>query len=215
MVAGIVQQFNTVRTLVRGILEQALEQPDEVTNTRWSLQGFGMLRVHLPGDYRLNVWDSRYRVKDVSLIHDHPWNFESLVVSGRLINRRFVTAHAASGSRGELVEWAKLKPGPGGGLLGRIASGRERSEGGVVKLCAREPEVYVAGDTYQQARDEVHRSDPEDGCVTFNRRTERLVVDEARVFWPVGTSWVSAEPRLATREEVKRIVSLALAGWDR
>lgn len=206
--------FETVRTLVRGILEQAMERPDEATNTRWSIQGFGMLRVHLPGDYRLNVWDSRHRVKDVSLIHDHPWHFESLVVSGRLVNRRFTTMPMTH-SRGDLVEWAKLKPGPGGGLLGRIASGRERSDGGVVKLVAHEPEVYRAGDTYQQARDEVHRSDPEDGCVTFNRRHERLAVDEARVFWPAGSSWVSAEPRLATREEVKAVVGRALAGWDR
>jgi hypothetical protein len=205
-----------VRSLVRGILEEALEKSidhapsDEMEG--WSLQGFGMLRRHLPGDFRLNVWDSRYRVKDVSLIHDHPWHFESFVVNGVLRNTRFIES-----KDGALFNWSQLKPGPGGGLLVEELRGADprviSGWSGALCLSPQRTETYERGATYEQRRDEVHLSDPEDGTVTFNRRFDRTAEDVARVFWPVGKRWVSAEPRVAKASELNDIISMALSKW--
>jgi len=209
--------FKTVEALVRGVLEDALAEANEAKDLsaeepsgRWTLQGFGMLRRYFPGDWRLNVWDSRLRVLNVSLVHDHPWHFESLVLSGGLRNVRFLEflptdslLEAIKGDR-RLHRWSRLKPGAGGGLL---------ADGGAVVLVEKVSEAYGPGFAYSQQRDEIHLSDPTDGCVTLNRRFDRLEADVARVFWPDGTEWVSAEPRPATAGELKSALEVALTGW--
>lgn len=200
--------MDVARTTVRAVLEDALGDARlGIKTSNWSIQGFGMLRRHLPDDWRLNVWDSRFRVPDVSLIHDHPWHFESLVLSGRLRNVRFAVEES-NRMRPSTHMTSKLKPGPGGGLL-------DGEGGGKVRLVSQPAEMYERGSTYLQTCDEVHLSDPEDGCVTLNRRFDRLRDDVAQVFWPVGTQWVSAEPRVAEPAEVVAIVGRALEEWNR
>lgn len=162
---------------------------------KWSIQGFGMLRLYLPGDARLNVWDSRYRVNNVSLMHNHPWNFDSVVVSGCLRNIRY---RLKSGST--MYHTGRIQPGPGGGLLEQLPD---------TPLIALSAEKYEAGSVYRQEADEIHVSDPEDGTITINYR-ERVQPDQALVFWPTGEEWVSAEPRPAVSDEVESITSLAL-----
>lgn len=221
------EAFKMLSSLAKGVLERALDEAQRVASEErvrgWSLQGFGMFRTYFPGDVRLNVWDSRYRVRGVSLVHDHPWNFKSIVLSGRLHNVRYMEHSLAPGD-GALLErvrpaerlahrFCALKPGPGGGLLGQVGAGRERSgEGGCV-LVAQPTETYELGMTYHQRASEVHLSDPEDGTVTLNQRYGRKAVDEARVFWPEGTDWVSAEPRDATAGELVEALSYALGRW--
>lgn len=78
-------ELRFVRPLVRSVLENW-------ANHRWSLQGFGMLRAYLSDrKLRLHVWNSKFAVPDVTTIHDHPWNFESLVVAGKITNTRYRT----------------------------------------------------------------------------------------------------------------------------
>ncbi len=185
------------KSLVKEILKKAAW-------FKWSLQGFGMLRLHLSDEVRLNVWDGRYRVPNVSMIHDHPWDFESLIVTGELRNVRLTRPISMRETmRGLVMEHAVIKPGPGGGKL--------ENKGNLV-LCLCDEERYVAGQTYRQKAAEVHLSDPEDGTVTINKR-ERVGEDLARVFWPYGKQWVSAEPRPATTDEVLDIVGASLARW--
>lgn len=174
---------------------------------RWELQGFGMLRCYLPGDTRLQVWDRTFAVPNVTSIHDHPWHFDSLIVAGELENERFT----------ECKPWAKdpvathmkrsIVPGIG---LRRAGSGEDEPVRLVPKAGA--PERYTAGMVYRQRADEIHESRPARGTVTVITR-ERVGADVARSYYPAGTEWVSAEPRLATAAERDAIIGHSLERW--
>lgn len=164
----------------------------------WSLQGMGMLRLHLPNDCRLHVWDSRFRVPNVSMVHDHlQWGLHSTIVAGRLTNHRYIVGD------GEPHLYATLKPGYGCFF---------KHDPKPVGLVALEPDLYVAGQSYSQQPNEIHRTEAEDGTVTFMRKTPTND-ESARVFWPAGEQWVSAEPRRATADEVATITGRALRRW--
>jgi len=165
----------------------------------WSLQGFGMLRTYLNSHDRLHVWDSRYRAPAVSTIHDHPWDFKSVVVSGVLANHRYVLADASEGEGTHLS--SSIKCGPGGGLVG------EPRHVTLVRLGL--PQVFRAGSVYRQRAAEIHETNATDGTVTIVRRSFLSDSDHAVVAWPIGREWGSAEPRPATREEVLDIVASA------
>lgn len=207
--------FKATRALVRGWLEEALQQCKTIREDQcprgWTIQGFGMLRCYFPGDWRLNIWHKKLRVPDVSLIHDHPWHFESLVVKGRLHNKRFMPLDPTVFVAANRYHWSRLVPGAGGGL---VPEGPAPAPPRLVGLVPYPQETWETGDLYYQRRDEIHLSDPEDGTVTLNRRFERSAEDVARVFWPEGTNWVSAEPRPANAYEVAFMVREALKGWD-
>jgi hypothetical protein len=167
---------------------------------KWSLQGFGMLRLYLSRNVRLHVWSAAHQVEDVSVIHDHPWNFESHVLSGSIVNVRYslepegLTTHTMQ----------TIRCGPGG-----CAMADE------VRVCLRRhPEERLGtGRTYHQRAYEIHESRPSDGAVSVIVREPGDDPDHARVFYPVGTKWVSAEPREATSEEIETITHNALRRW--
>jgi hypothetical protein len=186
----------------------------------WSLQGFGMLRLYLSSDVRLHVWSDADIAEGVSEIHDHPWDFTSHVISGVVQNTRYRVDFPRSNSPdptvtdNPLMPWGRSKPthweekikcGPGGGALGD-----ER----LVVLVAQPVEVIKAGGTYSQRAYEVHDSAPSNGAVTVIHRSFHQDTEHARVFYPIGEKWGSAEPRPATAEEVHRIVGLALEVWS-
>lgn len=187
------------QTLVRFILTHSYRY-------KWSMQGFGMLRLYLPGDMRLNIWDNRYTIPNVSLMHTHPWNFDSLIVSGRLTNELYQIVDdntaAATYNMYKLYWKQDIVPGPGGGLVNVAPKNK-------VKIGLLGSYEYHAGDMYHQQAEELHISRPDTGTITLNVR-QRVGNDIAVVCWPEDTEWVSAEPREATEEEVLDIVSLAL-----
>ncbi len=174
---------------------------DHASDYDWSLQGFGMLRLYLDDDkrFRLHVWDGRYAVPGVSVMHDHPWSFLSLVIAGEVKNCRFSLHPHGVGYMRQVI-----KCGAGGGPVG---------EPEVVKMRGDQPEIYGVGDCYSQLANEVHVSVPMDGTVTLIERIFNDDTEHAHVFWPEGTEWVSAEPRLATEEEVRKICLGALEKW--
>lgn len=185
--------FIPLRATVRAVLER----PER---NSWSIQGFGMLRTYLDPQkrWRLNIWHSRFAVPGVSIIHDHPWDFTSWVISGRFQNVRYI-----HNSRfGTPYNWMVIKTGEGGG-----------PDGGHGEMRLREDwtESYQPGDTYRQSAEEIHASLYEDGTVTLNDRRRRPDGEHARVFWPDGTEWVDAEPRQATPDEVAEITQFALS----
>ena len=95
-------QYNT--TFVQEIIRNPLIYPG------WSLQGFGMLRLYLTKEIRLHVWDTAYQVPNVSLLHDHPWDFTSVVIAGCMENRLYSQGH------GTPFEFATILCGTGGGI---------------------------------------------------------------------------------------------------
>ncbi len=184
-------RFNITRSLVENILRNA-------HNYRWTLQGFGMLRTYLPGDVRLAVWHSDFRVPNVSLIHDHPWDFNSQVIAGELHNQRYVETND-----GRRMMCRTIKPGVG---LKMIA------EDTPAMLSKKSTELYLAGETYYQKHNEIHESLPEDGTVTIVSR-KRAGEDIARVFYPRGEEWVSGEPHDANLGTITAMTRYALDRW--
>lgn len=186
--------MNMQAALIKRILE-------EHRAYQWTVQGFGMVRTKIYDIGRIHVWDSRLRVPLVSDVHAHPWPLRSTIISGELINQRFEVVET-----GQLTyNRQKIATGEGGGLLDSPEE---------VLLGALTPEVYGAGDIYEQRPDELHRSIPQDGTVTLLERPMGEPLQETVVLWPRGTEWVSAEPRLAQQFEVERAIQYALARWS-
>lgn len=169
----------------------------------WTLQGFGMLRAYVSKYLRLHVWSSDHRVKDVSSLHDHPWDFESLVVSGTIENTRYraTTPNTPGASRWQC---STIVCGPNPCSM--------PSESEPVWLKAEDTEYIHTGETYAQDRLEVHESQFADGTVSLIQRRFYDDTEHARVFY--RDRWVTAEPRPATRDETKAIIEKAMDKWD-
>lgn len=178
-------------------VQYILEHADDF---KWTLQGFGMLRTYIGKDMRLNIWDSRFAVPDVSTIHNHPWHFDSEIVVGRLINKRYIRHN---GNCTNYMEQT-IKCGEGGGPCGA-----PKPE----YLLGMPVEIYNAGDVYHQESHEIHESLPDMGTVTLNSRDRLSDPDHASVFWPLDKTWVSAEPREATEHEINSIIYNSLVHW--
>lgn len=166
----------------------------------WTVQGFGMIRTYLDDEkrWRLNVWDEALKVPNVSEIHDHPWDFQSWVLCGRLVNTRFTRA-GVEDPLSLPYQHVEIKTGEGGGPTGPVD---------VVRLFPNKPENYEAGEGYRQNLNEIHITKARSGTVTLNDRTPPTLEYTANIYWPRGP-WVNAEPRPATKAEVFNAVSLA------
>lgn len=170
----------------------------------WSLQGFGMLRLYLSPEVRLHVWDDRFAVPNVSTMHDHPWNFTSYVVCGEVTNQRY-SPEWGVWADDSTFHCARIMCGPGGG-----ACPLEPLPDACLR---REPvERYGPGATYSQHCETIHSSHPTRGTVTICTRdvSAGRSRDHARVFWPKGGRWVTAEPRDATADEIDAMCGSAL-----
>lgn len=180
------------RLLIQKILEKA-------TNYDWSLQGMGMLRLYLTDAIRIHVWDSTYRIPNVSMIHSHPWNFSSEVIAGKMMNVRYTLR------QGNSFNLIMIKCGIGAAV---------EKDYGQVGLQSQK-ELYQSGEVYEQIATEIHKTEAEDGTVTLVTRTMRedLSRDHAFMYIPKGYEFVSAEPRPATFEEVSGITRRALEKW--
>lgn len=181
----------SVRALAAHVLRHA-------SAFEWSLQGLGMLRLHMGDNTRLHVWDLRYAAPGASPIHDHlQWALHSMVLSGRITNYRYIEDPA-----GEPFNYVTLKAGYGCHF---------KDEPRVTRLLRGPAEVYRPGEAYVQRPDEIHYTVPENGTVTLMRKAPTPDGESARVFWQAGTEWGSAEPRAATQEEVQAITRYALS----
>lgn len=196
--------------VVRQILTHPEGQP-------WTLQGFGMLRCDVMGrEYRLHVWDNRYRTQHVSTIHDHPWDLESLVLAGQI--RNVILAERAA--HHELRANPHLGTHYGNVIEPGPAGAGEVSPPELHRLRTASDDTYGPGEGYAQPGKALHDSIARTGTVTLvrrtNRQTEGINGDRARVFWPKGDgqTWVDATPREATPEIVRDICTVALAMWD-
>lgn len=191
--------FTAGEFFIDKLVESILEHPE---GHEWSIQGLGMLRTYLAGpDLRLHIWDRRAGAEGASQMHTHPWHFDGYVVAGKVYNRRYVPA--SIWDSGAPFHRQRIFCGVGGGP-------EEEAPVDTVRLYVPETEAIFAGQMYQQDADEIHVSEPEDGTVTLIHRHFREDRDHAYVFWPEGEEWVTAEPRVATPEEVRAICDGAL-----
>jgi hypothetical protein len=186
--------FPALQAAVRAILEKP-------AGYEWTVQGFGFIRTYFGSKrWRLNVWDSTFKVPNVSLIHDHPWHLTSWVISGELTNKRYLLGDGLAPTHSYMT----------------IHTGVEfdGSHGEYLKahLISKPLEVYHPGDTYSQTADEVHETSYLDGTVTFNERLGDT--EHARVFWPYGEEWVDAKPRAARLSEIASIAERAIEQWN-
>lgn len=195
-------------TFLRPLVIKALTAPD----AQWTVQGFGFLRTYFgppdqPKRFRLNLWDSRFTVPNVSTIHDHPWDFRSVIVAGQFCNVRYKMAHVMRSAIDDDLthSFTTIKTGEGGGL--------EKDPTRYCTLHAERPELYGPGDIYFQSASEIHETCFKNGSVTLNERTIVGDGEHARVFWPFGTDWVDAMPRPATPAEVSLAIQPSLAEW--
>lgn len=172
----------------------------------WSVQGFGFIRTKIQDVGRIHIWDARVATPHVSTMHSHPWPLRSTIISGELLNQRFISPQT-DGMRAAAIPYMRssIATGEGGGLIGDADP------------CLQFPceaEFYVPGESYTQQPQEVHRTIAQDGTVTLLERPQGPPLEEALVFWPLGTKWVSAEPRPAGPFEVEGIVEYALSRWN-
>jgi hypothetical protein len=166
----------------------------------WTVQGFGFIRTKIDNIGRIHVWGSRLAVPLVSTAHTHPWPLLSTIISGELINQRFVVSDTGWLPYME----SDIKTREGGGLTG---------EPRAVLLESKPPETYCAGQRYKQLPDEIHRTIAQDGTVTLLERPQGPPLELAQTYWPRGTEWVSAEPKKITEWELQRTIDYALARW--
>lgn len=189
----------TLKTFVQFILEN-------VEKFEWTLQGMGLLRLYLPNDCRLHIWDSRYRTSNVSMIHDHlQWGLKSTVLAGNLTNIKYIVDPVWNFTNDveKTHKFMFIKAGVG---CKQISCEHE------IPLVQQNPVQYRQGQSYEQQPNEIHRTDAEDGTVTLMQKYP-TDTDQARVFWPIGEEWVSAEPRVATLKEIRDIANNALERW--
>jgi len=177
----------------------------EDENRNWTIQGFGFLRTYFgtknnPKRYRLNLWDNRFTIPNVSTIHDHPWDFKSVIIAGEFLNQRYELENDESNPT---HNYTILKTGEGGGLT--------KTDPKACKLIPYNEEFYLPGNIYSQKANEIHETKFVNGSVTLNERVGDT--EHARVFWPYGKNWVDARPRVATKDEVKKAVETSLNKW--
>lgn len=185
---------HTTISAVKSILETAV-------SFQWSLQGMGMFRLYLSRDVRIHVWDKRFAVPHVTMIHDHPFDFESTVLWGSLMDKVYIE------KPGFPVNYTKQTI-----ICGEDA--RTDSEEIGVHLQLQEASIYKTGDRYQHEHMTLHETVPEDGTVTLVVRRFKEDTERARVYYPVGTKFVSAAPRPATDEEIAAMALKALERYD-
>jgi len=137
-----------------------IEKDFTPTKEQISLHGLGFIQVKLPANRRLHVWHPdlpRRSCYDHSAIHNHRFSFQSTVIGGVQLNRRFAVCADDSGSH-DLISHDGPRSEKGGRLS--YVAGR-------VKVAAHEIERYPAGATYFMSMLEYHDTPNSDVVITM------------------------------------------------
>lgn len=193
---------------LRAFVTEVLRQP---FSRNWTVQGFGMLRTYINGDLvRLSVWDHSLTYNpEPSMIHDHPWDFQSEIIAGRLTNTTYEVHPLGATLEGHFLRFPQkammrtIKPGEGLQIHGDDVP---------VVLGVKSIKEYRAGFHYNQTHDEVHKTEFVDGTVTIVSRDRGNRQDVARTFYSTP-EWHQAKPRPATHEEINRVCHSSFDRW--
>lgn len=194
----------TYFTALRDATRKMLDNPFAY---EWSIQGFGMLRCYLSNATRLHIWSKAHQ--KTSNIHDHPWDFTSIVLSGQIVDTNYiVTRHGMAEHLTEQPTHAMrtISCGPGGCPHDDVVG---------VTLLETNRTHHKLGAVYSLKHDDLHETKFSSGAVTIINRTFRENTEHARVVVPVGTEFEFIEPRPATREEVIAFVDQAIGDWEK
>ena len=178
------------KALVHAILRHAEDYP-------WRMQHIGLLGLRLDDhrELRLHVWDPTYSiVEDDPPIHDHPFDFTSMIIAGEMINTRYEIDPTGA-------EYTRFRYTPSD-EQGRTAD--------TVRLSGTAT-TYTEGDRYEQSANELHDSRQLQGTVSIIRCTFREV--QQLTVCRKGREWVSGQSRSPTSEEVKSITGKALQAF--
>ncbi len=174
------------QALVRTILEHAEDHP-------WRMQDIGLLGLRLDDrrEHRLHVWGPTFAAGD-PLVHDHPYDFTSVVVAGEMTNTRYVEDPSG-------VEHTRV----------RYSTVDDESRTTDSVTLSGTATVHRAGDEYSQRADELHDSRQVPGTVTIIRMAF-VEVPVLSVCTKGDHPWVSSVARPATADEIKSITGAAL-----
>jgi hypothetical protein len=180
--------------LTQVLVRKILEHPDGYD---WRMQDTGLLGVRLDDhrEHRLHVWGPMYSVGE-PVVHDHPYDFTSIVVAGEMTNTRYV--EDPSGTEYQRVRYTP--PDEGARTTDSVRLSSTAS-------------VLRAGEEYSQLAHELHDSRQVPGTVTIIRMsfcdTPALTVCTA-----ADAPWVSAQARPPTPDELRTITEAALEHFD-
>lgn len=173
----------------------------------WETQGMGFLRLRLPGDRRLHIFHRSLIYPNVSVIHDHrQWGFHSFIVTGILQNICYSFIQQSASEPMMTHEYCSLKCGIGCEFV--------PNSSGTCRLIMRPRETLSAGEFYAMEPNEIHETQAIDGTTTLIKQYRQAGVDSARVFWPIGGEWISAEPRKSTKKEILLVTQSALENFE-
>jgi hypothetical protein len=175
------------KPLVHTILQHAEDYP-------WVMQDIGLLGLRLDDrrEYRLHVWDPTFSLEEDPPIHDHPFDFTSVIIAGEMHNTRYEVDLAGA-------EYTRFRYAP---------SDEDARTADVVRLSGTTT-TYREEGSYDQLAQELHDSRQLPGTVTMIRRTFRDI-SQLSVCLKGHDTWVSGQSRPATSEEIKAIASKAL-----
>ena len=181
------------------IVKQVMENP---FNFEWELQGFGMLRTYIDKNTRLQIWLKDFIVPNITDIHTHPWDFQSFIYQGQIRNNIFFEYELQDQVREEWFQCVKCLI-----LTGEHAYVKERNP---IILKPNGSFEYFCGDTYFHEKNIPHRIDFIDGTITIltksNIHEDSLAYSYVKGF---NNEWVSAAPRIATKEEIQTFIDAA------
>jgi hypothetical protein len=180
------------RGLSKAFVHQILTHAEDYP---WRMQEeLGLLGLRLDDcrKYRLHVWEPRDHLGEPP-VHDHPYDFVSTVIAGEITNTR----HEESPSGAEYSRVRYL-----------LSDDRVRRTD-TVRLSAASATLRE-GEQYAQLAHELHESRQQPGTVTIVRCSFKEVA-ELTVCLRDQETFVSAQARPATLDEVKHITTRALS----
>ena len=180
------------------IVKQVMENP---FNYEWELQGFGMLRTYIDKDTRLQIWLKDFIVPGVTDIHTHPWDFESFIYQGQISNFIFKEYALHDQVSGEWFQSDRCLI-----LTGVTAFVKEKTP---IILKPLDKVEYSRGDIYFHGKDVPHRINFVDGTITILTKSNIHEDSLAYSYVQNGGEWVSAAPRIATKEEIIPFIDAA------
>jgi len=134
-----------------------------------SMHGLGFIQVKLPGNQRLHVWHPdlpRRQCFDHSSIHNHRFSFQSTVIVGEQVNRRYLIAPDPEGTH-DLISHDGPRSEKGGRMS--FVTGR-------VAVQALSDETYGPGETYFMPELAYHETPNSGVVVTLMRKLSEGVV---------------------------------------
>jgi hypothetical protein len=184
--------------ITRGLIKKILVDPFVHP---WKLHGIGKLQLDLDPNISLHVWHEAGRFENVSTLHTHPWNLYSIIMAGCISSTQY-EEHVVTDPEQYTHHWTQINIDNPPLREGTEYFTAIRRAGNTT--CQR-------GDTYSLQSSEIHESSYRNGSVSIVHKDRSFLRRTARIFWPKDEKFGSAEPRLASQNEIWVFADSALA----